>query len=152
MVPDDIRLVLEIFDAPTPGAEVDMAAVMQSDEFWEQRRDLVSPGLEVAFITPGSGVQVMDQQEFVGLEGLKEGWRQWLEPWEQFRVLLGEVIDAGHGRVLVCGRATVRIRDTGVEMTQETAVLNRVQGGKVVSMGFYLDQGQARRDAGLADD
>ena len=69
--------------------------------------------------------------------------------WEHFRVTLEDVIDAGSGQVLVLARAKVRTRGTGVEMTQNTAILNRVVRGRIFSMRFYLDQQQARRDASL---
>jgi hypothetical protein len=34
-------------------------------------------------------------------------------------------------------------------MTQDTAVLSLIEDDRIASMGFYLDPGQARRDAGL---
>ena len=128
-----------------------MGVLMQDDALWEQNRDSIYPELQVRFAIPQSGgVEIMDEQEFVGIEGLRQGWRVWMEPWDYFRVALGELIDVGDGQILLFGQAKVRARSSGVELTQETAVLNRVANDRIVSMAFYLDQDQARRDAGLA--
>lgn len=148
MAGDAVQIVRGIYGDPQPGAEIDLAALTQSAEWWEQRRELMSPKVKVTFVVPSSGVKVMGRQEFVGIAGLIEGWRLWLEPWEQFRVALAEIVDAGGGRVLAQGRATGRLRGSGVEMTQDAASLHMVQGGKVAWMRFYLDSAQARRDAG----
>lgn len=101
-------------------------------------------------MTPGdSGVGVMEQ-EFRGVEGLRDGWGVWMEPWEEFRVSVEEVVDTGDGQILVLASAVGRMRGTGAELPQEVAQLCRVVDGRITEVGFYLDQQQARRDAGLA--
>ncbi len=97
-----------------------------------------------------SGIEVMERSDFVGPEGLVEGWNIWLEPWEQFRVRLVEAIDAGGGVVLLLAQATGRMRVSGIEIPQEAASVHRVEDGRIVSMGFYLDIEQARQAAGLS--
>jgi ketosteroid isomerase-like protein len=49
----------------------------------------------------------------------------------------------------VLASAVVQTKGTGAELPQEVANLCRVKDGKIVEVGFYLDQSQARRDAGL---
>ncbi len=89
------------------------------------------------------------QQEFEGFDGLVTGWQEWMKPWEEFRVEVVETIDAGPGQVLLLGNATARVRATGAEIPQETAALWDIENSKLVAITFYLDQDQARRDAGL---
>jgi hypothetical protein len=42
------------------------------------------------------------------------------------------------------------MRETSAEIMQEAAVVLRVDSGRIVAIDYYLDQDQARRDAGLA--
>ncbi len=126
-----------------------MEAYIENDAMWERNRDSIAPDVKVTFVTPQSGIEIMDRQEFVGIDGLKEGWRLWMQAWEYFRVSLEELIDVGDGQILVLGRAAVRTRSGGLDLTQGIAVLNRVADGRIASVDFYLDQDQARRDAGL---
>jgi hypothetical protein len=140
--------VVSLFSDAGPDAEFDLVEFAEDDDVWDRYRDLLSPGVEVEFVAPPGGDRVMEQ-EFEGIDGLREGWRDWVAPWERFRIVTGEVIDAGEGRVLLLSQATGLMRDTRAEIPQETAVLARVDGGKIVAIGFYLSHEQARRDAGL---
>jgi ketosteroid isomerase-like protein len=145
----DVEIVQAVFGNPALGQEIDMGPVMQNDALWERNQSLIAPEMKVTFMVPHSGVEIMDRQEFVGIAGLREGWRLWMEPWEHFRVSLQEIIDVGDGRILLLGQADVRVRDSGVDMTQDIAVLNRVADDRIASVAYYLDQDQARHDAGL---
>jgi len=91
----------------------------------------------------------VQQDEFEGLQGLVEGWGIWMQPWESFHVATEDLVDAGEGEVLFLGRATARLRDSGVDIPQEIASLFGTEGGRIASIRYYLDQAQARRDAGL---
>jgi ketosteroid isomerase-like protein len=144
----DIELVISVFtEAGNP--VVEMGALMRNDEHWEQNRALFSDDLAVKFVNPSEGgVQIMED-EFSGIEGLREGWSVWMKPWEEFRVVVEDVIDSSTGRVLVLASAIGRMRGTGAELPQEVASLSRIEDGRIVEVGFYLDQDQARRDAGL---
>jgi ketosteroid isomerase-like protein len=150
MSQDDVELVISAFAEAIQNGQVQMGAMIEDDEIWRRNRERFSPDVEVRFATPGTGGVSVMEQEFEGIEGLRDGWREWMKPWEQFRVELEETIDAGEGRVLVLGRATGRMRGAGAELPQEVAALCQVEEGRIVAVGFYLDQAQARRDAGLA--
>jgi ketosteroid isomerase-like protein len=149
MSQEDVELVIGIFTRE--GApEVEMGELMRDDEHWQSNGDRFSPNVEVRFVTPGdSGVEVMEQ-EFRGVDGLRQGWGVWMEPWEQFRVSVEEVVDTSDRQVLVLASAVARMRGTGAELPQEVAQLCRIEDGRITEVGFYLDQRQARRDAGLA--
>ena len=146
----DVQVVRRVFGSPEIGQPADIAAVVADDGHWERNRGAIAPDLKVRFVIPPSGLEVMDRQEFEGIEGLKDGWRIWMEAWESFMVSLAEVIDLDDGRVLLLSQANVRTRSGGVELTQDVAVLSRVVDGRIAEASFYLDQQQARRDAGIA--
>jgi ketosteroid isomerase-like protein len=148
MSQEDIELVISVF---TVGGDpnVEMGKLMGDDEHWARHMDKFSPDLEVRFVIPGdAGVEVMEQ-EFRGIDGLREGWGVWMQPWEEFRVTVDEMIDAGDGKVLIQASAVGLMQGTGAEVPQEVAALSRIEDGRIVAVGYYLDQSQARRDAGL---
>jgi ketosteroid isomerase-like protein len=145
---EDVQLVISVF---TRGAapQIEMGELMRDDDHWDRFRGRFSRDVEVRFMTPGdSGVGVMEQ-EFSGVEGLREGWGVWMKPWEEFQVSVEEVVDTGDGQILVLASAVGRMRGTGAELPQEVAQLCRIVDGRITEVGFYLDQAQARRDAGL---
>jgi hypothetical protein len=150
MAAEDVELVGSLF-AAAGGGEVDFAGLFNDEAWLERVQAAVAPDATIRFLVPErGGIEVMEQSEFRGPDGLREGWRIWLVPWEQFRVSIEEVIDVGDRGVLVLARAVGKTKDSGIEIPQETATLQRVENGKIVAMGFYLDPAQARRDAGLA--
>src|ERR1700730_4920384 len=150
MFSEGALLVAGLFAEASDGDEIEMVEVTARDDLWEGLRDRVSPSLEIRFVTPPpGGVSVMDQ-EFEGIEGLREGWRQWLRPWEQFRIQTGEVIDAGDGRILLLAQAVGVMRETPALLPLLIAAFGRVEDGQIAAIAFYLNQDQARRDAGLA--
>ena len=146
----DVQIVRQVFGSPEIGQPADIAAIVADDGHWDRNRDAVAPDLTVRFVVPPSGLEVLDRQEFTGVEGLKEGWNIWMEAWEYFLVSLAEVIDLEDGRVLLLSHAEVKTRSGGVEMDQDVAVLCRVAEGLITEASFYLDQQQARRDSGLS--
>ncbi len=148
MSQEDVELVISLFTREA-ATQIEMDELMRDDEHWDSYGDRFSPDVEVKFVTPGdSGVGVMEQ-EFRGVDGLRQGWGVWMEPWEEFRVSVEEVVDTGDGQILVLASAVGRMRGTGAELPQEVAQLCRIVDGRITEVGFYLDQQQARRDAGL---
>jgi ketosteroid isomerase-like protein len=150
MSEQDVELVVGVFaEALQEFGHVEMRAMVEDDGVWIRNEARFSPDFEVRFVTPPAGGPTVMEQRFEGIEGLREGWREWLEPWDEFHVEMEDVPDSGHGDVLVLAKATGRMRGTGAEVPQEVAALCRVEDGRIVAVGFYLDQSQARRDAGL---
>jgi ketosteroid isomerase-like protein len=147
---EDVQLVVGVFaDALQETGRIEMGAMIADDEVWTRNLERFSTEAQISFITPdGSALGAMGEP-FRGIEGLRAGWREWLEPWDEFHVVMADAIDTGEGQVLVLADATGRMRGTGAEVPQEVAALCRVEGEKIVAIGFYLDQGQARREAGL---
>jgi ketosteroid isomerase-like protein len=138
-----------IFADATSDGELDMAAAIEDDDLWKRNEKLIAPDVKVRFVNPDAGgVQIMDQ-DFEGVEGLRTGWRTWLEPWDRYRIRIDDVVDAGGGLILMLVTSNARMRDSEIEVPQAAASLFRVREGRVVEVSFYLDQAQARRDAGL---
>lgn len=150
MSDEDVELVIGVFaEALQETGRIEMGAMIADDGVWTRNLERFSPEAQFSFIPPdGGGVGPMGES-FRGIEGLRAGWREWMEPWDEFHIVLGEAVDTGAGQVLVLADATGRMRGSGAEVPQEVAALCRVERDKIVAMGFYLDQQQARHEAGL---
>ena len=59
------------------------------------------------------------------------------------------VIPAGDNLVLSLFRMFVTGMKSGIELARDDALLAEFRDGKIVRLGYYNDQEQARRDAGL---
>ena len=146
----DIQLALTIFaDAYREGV-VDMVQAIEDDALWERNSKRIAPDVRVRFVTPDAGGPVVMEQEYEGIEGLREGWRAWLAPWDRYAIAVEEVLDAGDGRVVLLVTSTARMRDSGTEVPQPAATTFVVERGLIAEVDFYLDPQQAKRDAGLS--
>ena len=86
---------------------------------------------------------------FHGLDGVRAGYREWLDTWDDYRVELVDVIDAGDDRVVVTTRQTGRGRVSGVAAEWTNGVVNTLRDGKVVRMDVYPSLADALEAVGL---
>ena len=77
-----------------------------------------------------------------GPDAFREGWADWLEPWESYRLYYDDVIERGD-RVIALVRLRGVTRRDGVEMEHEAAGVFRFVGDQVVEMEFNLDRDDA---------
>jgi ketosteroid isomerase-like protein len=85
-----------------------------------------------------------------GPEGLAEGWRDWLEPWESYYIELEKFIDAGD-EVISLVRVRAQTTRDAVAVEHESAALWSVREGEISRVRFYLDRDQALEAAGLRE-
>ncbi len=100
---------------------------------------LVKDDAKVSFTSPDV------ETSRAGPEGFREGWTDWLEPWESYRIYYDDIVERGD-RVIVLVRLRGVTRRDGVEMEHEAAGIFRFEGDQVIEMEFSLD-----RDSALAD-
>jgi ketosteroid isomerase-like protein len=139
----NVELVKAVFPE-----EIDLAEVLASDNpvvLLIGDADIVSPDFEVEFAGTYSGAP---QREYRGLEGLLEGWRDWLEPYDSYRLSVEEVIDAGTS-VLTLVRVHARTRRHGVELEHSPAAVWTIEDGKLAGAHFFLERKYAFEFAGL---
>ena len=84
-----------------------------------------------------------------GREAVEAQFERLKESWEEERVEIDELIDAGD-RVLCLYRWVVRGKGSGVELEMPMANLFTVRGGSVVRIEFFTDQPKALEAAGLS--
>ena len=141
---------VELVRGLQPSRDTDLVATFRDDATAAAVMETLSPFFheDVEIVAPsfvaGEGVR------FVGLEGLRAGWLDWLEPWESYRVEVEDVIDAGDD-------AVVLVRDFGrrAGMTAEVSVVGgavwTLRDGRVARVAFYLNRGEALKAVGLEE-
>jgi ketosteroid isomerase-like protein len=88
------------------------------------------------------------RQEFHGIDGFIEGWRDWAETFESFRVEIDDVLESGPHLVTLV-RQIGRPRGSAAEMQNEGAAIWTFDGERLVRVEFHLDREMAMRSAGL---
>ena len=91
---------------------------------------------------------------WTGLAGLAEGWRNWLNAFEDFRHEAVEYHELDQERVLVLSVFTGRGRTSGVDIGQtqpKGANLFHVRNGKVTRLVTYLNRAEALEAARLSE-
>ena len=127
----------------------ELKSAFADDEFLIRMRQIVDPEAKTRFVDAEGGPLGDNEPERRGLEGLQAGWAEWLDAWDQFWIDFEEYLDAGEGTALVLVKLNGRTQ-AGVDISHPGAAVFGIRGGRIVSMGFYMDREQARRDAGLS--
>jgi ketosteroid isomerase-like protein len=90
---------------------------------------------------------------WTGFAAMREGFRDWADAWEEYRVTAEEFRELDEERVLVLNDSGGRGKASGLElagMQAKGATLFRLRGGQVTSIVAYWDRQNALTDLGLA--
>jgi hypothetical protein len=123
----------------------DMRQLFESDE--------ILAGIDVSIFDPDAQIVFqprVDDQTYSGIDGLIEGWREWLSAWSKYEAHTEDFVDAGD-HVVMLVRLKGETRHDGVALEQPAAVVYSLDGGKVVRVTFHLDRRLALEEAGRAD-
>jgi len=129
--PSGIDLV-EVFVLETPTTDDPEAELFDRD-------------LEVQFIARG---ETLEGTVYRGLEGLLQGWREWLEAWPSYRLDVDEFVDTGDS-VVALVRVAARTARDDVLMHHTPGAVWTIRAGKVTSIRFYFDRSEALEAVGL---
>jgi ketosteroid isomerase-like protein len=92
---------------------------------------------------------------WTGLTRMAEGFRDFVNAWQEYRVGADEYRELDHERILVLVHQDGRGKRSGLELGQmqaKGANLFHVRDGKVTRYVIYLDRERALADLGLAPD
>jgi hypothetical protein len=123
----------------------DMRRMFESDE--------ILAGIDVSIFDPDAQIVFqprLDDQTYSGIDGLINGWREWLSAWSSYEAHTEDWVDAGH-HVVMLVRLRGETRHDRVGLEQPAAVVYTLEGGKVVRVAFHLDRRMALEEAGRAD-
>jgi ketosteroid isomerase-like protein len=129
---------------PDPGTEVTQ---LFRDEAWfattvNAVAEWFDPAVESVPAWRGAGTT------YSGIDGFREMWLDWLEPWASYHVQVDEMFDLGDSVVvLVCDRARRHGMDVEVELISGSVWT--FDDGKIVRVQFYANRQELREAVGL---
>ena len=92
-----------------------------------------------------------EQKCYSGPEGTRRFLSDWTESWEDWKLEIVELVDAGGDLVLAICHQSGRSKATGLVVEMDFAQLWTVRDGLQLRMRMYADPAEARREAGLTD-
>jgi ketosteroid isomerase-like protein len=90
-----------------------------------------------------------ERQTYEGPEGTREFLTDWVDAWEDWRLEVRELIDAGDDVVAVLHQSG-RSKTTGLEVDMDFAQVWTIKAGKQTRMRMYADPDEALRAVGLS--
>jgi len=78
----------------------------------------------------------------VGMDGLRQTWLDWLEPWATYRAGVQKLIDVGD-QVLAISDDHAQEKGAEEEIALPGAAVWTVRGGKISALDIYADRTQA---------
>jgi ketosteroid isomerase-like protein len=138
---------VEIVRALIPPPDVDVAALFRDDTLFEQAAAAlelhIDPRVETVAVWQGAATHA-------GVEGFRQMWLDWLEPWTSYHASADELIDAGDC-VVVLARDRGRRDDTDAEVELISGSVWEVRDGKIVRVQFYGSRDEALEAAGVRE-
>ena len=136
---------VELVKALQPRPNFDLVEAFESRwprvrTFFEPR---THPDLESGFVYSGA------RTNYRGLDGFRQTWLDWLEPWDTYRTEIERLIDCGDD-VLAVVQDYGRRRGMSAEVKLLGAAVWTVREGKLARAFFYADRVDAVREVGLS--
>jgi hypothetical protein len=113
----------------------------------EPIRRIAAPDLEVVMIGPGGSFT----QSFNGVDGVRDAWSDWLEPFASYTVEPEELREATPDRFVFLGRQIAVPKGGGTAIESSAAAVFFFRGELLSRIEFHLDRAAAMRAAGLED-
>jgi ketosteroid isomerase-like protein len=85
---------------------------------------------------------------YVGIDGFRDLWLDWLEPWAIYHTHVEELIDAGD-RVVVLIRDRARRPDSEAEVELISGSVWELRNARIVRVEFYGSRAEALEAAGV---
>jgi ketosteroid isomerase-like protein len=83
---------------------------------------------------------------YEGLDGLREGWADWLDSFARVRFEF-EGVEVVGDNVITLGRQIGTTRTGGVEVEQASAAVWKFRDGRIAQVEFHLDRAKAHASA-----
>ena len=112
--------------------------------------------LEAVLALLDSAIEVRPEQEamgedfYRGHEGFLKYVERWLEPWDEYRLIPEQFIDAAD-KVFVTYRAVGRGKGSGIEVESRWGHLWTIRDGKAVRLEIFSKPDEALEAAGLSE-
>ena len=123
----------------------EMVAMAAEPEAIAAMFDLVHPEFEGRWAS-----ELPDVETYKGIEGAQRMAAEWLEPWQEYRQELLDLIDAGDA-VIASYACRGRGKESGTEVEMEVTHIYTVRDGKVATLREYMSKTDALEAAGLSE-
>jgi ketosteroid isomerase-like protein len=137
---------VELLKAMLPGPDTDIAKLFRDERLFASTVE----ALEGLFHSDVESVPAWRAGiTYSGIDGIREMWIDWLEPWATYYVRVDEMIEAGD-------RVVVLIRDRGrrhmdVEVELISGSVWTFHAGKIARVEFYANRDELRQATGLGN-
>jgi ketosteroid isomerase-like protein len=136
----------DLIRAMLPSPEADIAHLFRDQDAFESTvaalAGILDPNLESVAVWAGEG------RTYKGIDGFRQLWLDWLEPWDTYQVQVDEIIEAGD-RVAVLIRDHGRRHDTDAEVELISGSVWMVRDGKIARAEFYANRNDLFEATGL---
>jgi len=105
----------------------------------------------VGDLDPEVEIDDTDIPESTGTDSFHQWLARWDEIWDSWRIEDLELRPSGDDKVLALFRMFAKGKASGIELSRDDAVLAEFRSGKIVRLGYYNDQQQALKAAGLRE-
>lgn len=105
----------------------------------------------LADLDPAVEIDDTDIPESTGTDSFLEWLARWDQAWESWHVEDLEVRAAGDEQAIALFKMVAKGKGSGAELTRNDALVASFRAGKAVKLGYYNDQAQALKAAGLRE-
>jgi ketosteroid isomerase-like protein len=106
--------------------------------------EFLDPAIEVR-----SPAHAPEPGSFKGIDAVLDRLAMLIEPWEDFRFEIEELIDLGDERLVVVGRVKGRGGASGADVQMQLVHVVQMLDGRVLEIRTFLDKADALRAVGL---
>jgi ketosteroid isomerase-like protein len=141
------RANVELVMSLQRSGEEDFAQLIRDDKRWRQLALAAAPLVreDVVSVRPG----IPGAKAYVGLDGFRRLWLDWLAPWAEYQTAIDEAFDCGD-RVLLLQSSSGRMEGTRRRVKLSPGVVWTVRDGKIARFEVYADRTQALAAVGMA--
>jgi ketosteroid isomerase-like protein len=137
---------VELVMALQRSGEEDFVQLIRDDDRWRQVAAAAAPVIHADAISVRPGIP--GSKEYVGLDGFRALWVDWLAPWAEYRTAIEHAVDCGE-RVLLLQRSCGRMRGSTGQVDLSPGVVWTLRDGKVARFEVYADRADALKAVGL---
>ena len=129
-----------------PDPNIDLVEQLSDDDSWAAFSAALSPAFASDFESANALLGI--DRKYIGMDGFRTLWLDWLAPWATQRVEIKEAIDLGD-RVVVLAEVTATFPGSTKGVKSTTGGIWTVRDGKVTRVEFYPDHAEALKAVGL---
>jgi ketosteroid isomerase-like protein len=106
----------------------------------------------IAYFEPDCEYLPVEEEEAIRGHDAMAGWiKRWFEAWDEFRVDIDELTEAGDGAIFATVAVHARGAGSGIQVNQRFFHIFDLRNGKVSRQLEYVERGEALEAAGLSE-